>query len=358
MVRALSKICFALVIQEESERVLIGPIEEIENALMGRQANTYYDRVRTIGTFLFELNGGNANEQDGEIERLVEMLLNLCDATEKMKSTKRGHPKLGLPTKKYVQNAEIILKEKLDCDNAVIKYIVLKLWELYWEEEEKPKRYRDSGKLYRRGSDLIYPLDKRTKNGIVEDNEEQLTKESGLFNRTLHFSLQDAEIRMTYPNDKIRVQYAYVYGSVLGLLPFYADKLIRQKWHISRCGCCQNLFLAKNLKKAFCSRACERENAKVNRRMRRQNPEKLELERLVNRENRYWDYRIGKIQQSVAENKFFDEAIAARTRFREEQRDVKLKLKAGQITLSNLKDWYRQQRDIVDEIMDRFNRRE
>lgn len=154
------------------------------------------------------------------------------------------------------------------------------------------------------------------------------------------------------------VLYACVCGSLLSMLPFYAHKLAEQKWYISRCGCCRGLFLAKNLKKALCSSVCERETAKANRRIRRQDSEKLELERLVNSENRYWDYRIGKIQQSVAENKFFDEAIAARTRFREQQRDEKLKLKAGQITLSNLKDWYRQQRDIVDEIMDRFNRRE
>lgn len=351
----LASICFAVVIQEEKERIIIGALDEIEKALMGREADVYYDEVRPVGTFLIEMDGGEPQKREREIERWSEMIENYCDAIEKRSPRQPGYPKLELPRKKYEENAEVIFREKFDEDSAVSKYVALKLRELYQREKEKKWSIRDPEFLHRCGGFLIYPLLKRTDNIIEVYGDGQLTRESGLFKRTLHFPLRDAEIRVVYPNDRVGVSYAYVQGSLLSVLPFYADKLAGQKWHVSRCGCCGSLFLAKNIKKAFCSVNCEKENAKENRQRRRQEKDVLELERLINRENRYWDYRLNKVQQGAVEAALLEEMMLARKNFREMQKGKNRSFKEGRLTLSALDDWYRRQRDTIDEILNRNN---
>jgi len=82
-------------------------------------------------------------------------------------------------------------------------------------------------------------------------------------------------------------------------------------------------------------------------------PGAVGLDRLNNRENKYWNTRIEKLKKdsSVPENRI-EEALQARKAFRAEQKEKRRARKAGIVTENGLKEWFVKQREIIDSYME------
>ena len=335
-------ICFALAIEDQEEKILIGSVIQIEKALIGR-GEVYYEMTRPIGRLL-------ADYEEKDVAAWTEAIMLLQDAITMISKKKPRYFSPEMKRSECELVALEILRRKAAEENPIKKYIAFKIWEEYLLQCEKRKGLRDGDWYFRICTDLLYPIIRTTDNELRIN--EYLEKESEWFGGTLHHPIGQMAVTVVYPSDKIKREFAYTASSLLGVKNYYAEKALIKKQYIGECTICGRMFLTKNRMRLVCSSECGKENAKKNREIRHSNKEYGELIRLNNAENRYWDTRVQKIEEKFCDGD--DRVIRVlklREDFRAEQKGKKEQLSNGKITFVELKNWYREKRDAIDKFM-------
>lgn len=338
-----------MMIGEKSERIIVGNDVEVSKRLRGFEAEVYYDKERMIGAFLRDFD----DEADDDWK---ETMFFLCDAFEKKYDRGWKSNLKGESQKELEEKALQILRMKYDSENPVWMYVALQMWFQYLRACERKIRKKDvlevSNALFNEYERLLYPIYGRTKSEIVTG--EKLTSEHALYAWTRHKSGIDMQVIVSYPSDEINIEYACTLYSLLGIKAYYAEKMSEKDRTIAQCDICGKFFLTSDKRKRLCSEDCEKENAKINRAVRRDNPRNLELDRLQNKENRYWDSRVKKLEEDIAfPRDQLEKALEARRKFRAEQKEKRKERMAGAITFNELKIWFAKQRNIINSFFDK-----
>lgn len=340
-----------MVIGEKSERILVGTELEIDMRLADNKSlnsKVYYDKERPIGSFLRDFD-------DAEDDDWKDAMFFLCEAIEKKGSPAWKRQVNAESRSELEEKALLILKRKYESNNPVWMYASLQMWFRYCVVNKKKLRRGEvlqaSKELFNIYERLLYPIYGRTKGEIVAG--EQLTREHALYAWTRHKKSTDMQVIVSYPSDRHETEYASTLYSLLGVKAYYAQKLGERNRLIALCDVCGKYFLTEDKRQRLCCDACQKVNAKARRKERRMNPGALELDRLNNRENKYWDTRIEKLKgdSSIPENRV-EEALKARMAFRTEQKEKRKAKHAGTITAKDLRSWFIKQREIIDSYMD------
>lgn len=345
-IRAPLNMKLVMVLDKQKERFLISTEESAERRLSNYHAEEVIcDVTRPLGSFLIEL------ERDTDYQ-WRDALSYLYQAWEQRNSLFYKYAGINPTAEESVfkleEKARGILNSKWEKEDPVCKYVAMKIWYYYLSiqhnSNEGLRNY-----IFNKCHDLVFPFN-RDKNspetGIrcLPDNE--------LFRWPVVLNGDKYIMHIHGGQQQNSLEYIVADDSLVPLRIYYIQKLEMWRKSITQCKCCGRYFIASNLRFKLCSQACRKEMELRNRKERLSHIPTKEIDNLCNRENNYW-YRRWKIASESGQ--WTEEALESfqsrRYRFQDEKVKKRQQYDMGKITFTELCDWFREQRDIVDEIM-------
>lgn len=335
-----------MMLDKKTERVLISSEVSAERRLSNYHAeDVICDVTRPLGSFLIEL------ERDTDYQ-WREAISCLQRAWEQRHSTVYiifgVNPTAEESVFKLEEKAQIILKSKWEKEDPVCKYVALKIWYYYLSIQFKsdPNLRND---IFRKCQDLISPF---TRDHNSPETGVRCLPDNELFRWPIVLNDDRYIIRVNKGQQQNSLEYIIADDSLVPLRLFYIEKLEKWQKSIIQCKCCGRYFIESNLRYKLCSQACRKEMELRNRKERLSNITTKEIDKLCNRENNYW-YRRWKTANESGQwtEESLEQFQSRRFRFQDEKVKKRQQYDMGKITFSELCDWFREQRDVVDEIV-------
>lgn len=335
-----------MVLDKQKERFLISTEQSAERRLSNYHAEEVIcDVTRPLGSFLIEL------ERDTDY-RWREALSYLYQAWEQRNSLFYKYAGINPTAEESVfkleEKAQEILKSKWEKEDPVCKYVALRIWYCYLSIQFKSDPdLRDD--IFRKCQDLISPF---TRDHNSPETGVRCLPDNELFRWPMVLNDDRYIMRVKKGQQRNSLEYIVADDSLVPLRLYYIEKLEMWRKNIIQCKCCGKYFIASNLRFKLCSQACRMEMELRNRKKRLSHVPTKEIDKLCNRENNYW-YRRWKTANESGQ--WSEEALESfqsrRFRFQDEKVKKRQQYDMGKITFTELCDWFRDQRDVVDEIV-------
>lgn len=345
-IQSVLELRLVMVLNKKSERLLICSEDAAGKYLQGyNEENILCDVTRPLGTFLIHL------ERD-EDHKWRDALGNLMQAWQQRQAWVYKFAGVNPTEEESVHRLEAkaqeILKEKWECADPICKFIAMRIWYLYLEIQFNTKEAAFHY-FVRSTQRMISPFIRdhncpETGVRCLPDNE--------IFRWPIELNSDNYTMSVHRGQRRNGVEYIVADSSLVPLRLYYIDKLEQWGKNIIQCKCCKEYFIASTLRYQLCSQSCKKEMELRNRKARLANITTKEIDKLCNRENTYWYLRWKKAKGS---DDWSEDALerfqSRRFHFQDEKRQKRQQYDMGKITFAELNDWFREQRDVVDEIM-------
>ena len=345
-IQTILQMRLVMILNKNEERFLICPKKSVSNYLRGYDAeNILFDVTRPLGTFLIHLERDEEYKWNEAIGYLTHAWRQRKSAFYKYIGVNPGEKD---SVYKLETKAQDILKEKWGSADPICKFVAMRIWYLYLSIQFKENE--DALALFE-GScqDLISPF---TRDNNCPETGVRCLPDNELFRWPIKLNDDEYIMNVVRGQQRNGVEYIIADKSLVPLRLYYIDKLEKWEKNIKQCKCCGKYFITSNLRPKMCSQSCRKEMELRKRKERLSNITTKEIDKLCNRENTYWYLRWKKAYES---DEWLEDALekfqSRRFQFQEEKKQKRQQYDMDKISFAELNDWFREQRDVVDEIM-------
>lgn len=345
-IQSLLNMKLVMVLDKQKERILISTEEAARRRLSNHHAeDVICDVSRPLGSFLIELE----RDTDYQWRDALSFLQRAWEQRHSAFYTVLGvNPTAEESVFKLEEKARVILNSKWEMDDPICKYIAMKIWYLYlsiqYDSDKSLYNY-----TFQQCQDLISPI---TRDHNSPETGVRCLPNNELFRWPIVLNDDRYIMRVYKGQQRNSLEYIVADDSLVPLRLYYIQKLEMWRKSIIQCKCCGKFFIASNLRFKLCSQACRKDMELRNRKERLSHVPTKEIDKLCNRENNYW-YRRWKLAMESGQwtEDALDQFQSRRFRFQDEKIKKRQQYDMGKITFLELCDWFRKQRDVVDEIM-------
>ena len=279
--REAGRVVFALVLiktrKRLAERIIIGRENEVRLLLNGGDSNVYYDKIRPVGSFLFNFEA----DPNGVWHKHLETLRN----------NRPRKPLFNMSRWKKVAPVSEFLTDKYNSSEPSAVFAAIRTWEDYLN---------------------FYPMKDGQK--LLNDHLFMLYKPFQDYTRyrpwhkdavdALAIALRDGEsqVELWYPVAKRPFETAVVFSSLLPIISYYLTKMNDWKLVFQECKVCGKDFAAPSRHYALCSDKCRKKNAVTAKHDYNERIKDDETEPLYKTAYQYWYNCWRKVKNGKAVN--------------------------------------------------------
>ena len=345
-IQSVLEMRLVMVLSKNSERLLICPEEAIGRYLQGQEVeNILCEVTRPLGTFLIHLEQDKEHKWHNAVGYLMQAWQQRQSLVYKFTGVNPGEEESVF---RLEAKAKEIFKEKWESTDPVCKFVAMRIWYLYLAVQFQTNEtvFRS---FIRKAQRMISPF---VRDHNCPETGVRCLPDNEIFRWPIELNNDNYTMKVYKGQRQNGSEGIAVDNSLVPLRLYYIDKLERWGKNIIQCKCCNKYFIANTLRFQLCSQSCKKEMELQNRKARRANITTKEIDKLCNRENTYWYLRWKKALES---DEWLEDSLekfqSRRFQFQDEKKQKRQQYDMGKITFAELNDWFRGQRDVVDEIM-------
>lgn len=312
--------------QEKRETILIGEKTEVEKHLRGHaSANLLFSAGREAGLFVQCFEPCTI--------RLADITVALCNSAARRESY-------------LFQQKMDDLESLYASDNPVYRFTAL----LMWQEYRRALKDKKAAEALR---DTLEEITLPSRFHVVDS---VLRWQKQYRHSPLGFTDNDYlkyPVSVYYDSTSGRNEYGAVDRSLLPLVVYYLKQVYEADRYLQVCPLCGKAFVAKTAGKlTLCSKACKREQTRLNKRKFDEKAREVSYERAFKNTYMYWYNKVKKHRTLGDLPRARQDALeAAFSAFTEESAARKKKVTRGGADANEYESWLLGQRDVIDDLL-------
>lgn len=317
-------IALKLDLKKKKEIFMIDELKKLKTSLYYKETDKIFLKYeRPIGSFLFDIQP---------------MAIKFADIKIALSDTSKQNRQRNISLIEDLYNKN---------DNPLLKYLAIKLW----QEHNAIIKHKDYP-IIDRIEDLTLPYRINFTADIIK--WQRKNPYNPLIDMPYDFFKYPTQY-LCVPEINQNTEYIISDFDLLSVIVYYLKTIYEKNKYFCKCKVCGKWFLSPDVvKTTMCSAKCKKKQQKINKKKYDDATRDVDYEKTYRNEKMYWYNRIQKAKKRKADEKVLAKLQKAYNEFKRVANIKKKQVKTGLLSFSAFDNWYLDQRNVIDALMEKY----